>query len=86
VLELIPKLHGRSPRDRFRSVAEILCDADGPAASQVGLTGKTINRHMSQLNGLLQTARLEGIDICCPQAVDALRTPAPSTDSKSLRA
>ena len=31
----------------------------------------------------MQAARLEGIDICCPKAVEALRAPAPSTDGKS---
>jgi hypothetical protein len=83
VLELIPKLHGRSPRDRLLSVAEIIKEADGLAPNQVGLTGRTINRHLSQLNGLMQAARSESIDVCCPQAVDALRAPAPSTNSKS---
>jgi hypothetical protein len=83
VLELIPKLHGRSPRDRSLSVAEIVKEADGLAPNQVGLTGRTINRHLSQLNGLMQAARSEGFDVGCPQAVDALRAAAPSTNSKS---
>jgi integrase len=53
-LRRLPKTYGKSPRDKDRSLAEIIAEADAEGAER--LSDKTVKRHLSALSQFFQFA------------------------------
>ncbi len=69
VLLAIPKTYGKSPRDAERSVEELLGRGARLPPDERGLSGATINRHLTQLGESLAHAISRGHN---PQAAISL--------------
>jgi len=57
----LPKNYGKSVHDKVRPLHEILARAEGLPPSEVGVSGITLNRHLSQLQSVLEYARSQGL-------------------------
>jgi integrase len=60
VLDRLPKVYGRSPKDRGLSVSELMERAEDLPEEEVGLSGNTINRNITILSNFLKFARSRG--------------------------
>jgi integrase len=61
VLNRLPKVYGRSPKDRALSVSELMERAEELPEDEVGLSSNTINRNITILNNFLKFARSRGV-------------------------
>lgn len=60
ILDFLPKTWGKSPKDQFRTIDEILAAAEDLDEDEIGLKWGTINRHMTQLGNCLDCLRGHG--------------------------
>ena len=63
LLDVIPKTWGKSSKDEFRSLEEILARSEDLDEDEIGLQWGTINRHMTQLGNCLSNLKGHGITI-----------------------
>jgi integrase len=69
----LPKSYGKSGRDQ--TLAELRARGLQVAAAQRGIVGKTLNKHLSSLNLLLQYMRKKRVDIDATLAPNQERSP-----------
>jgi integrase len=74
VLLSVPKTYGKSPRDAECGVAELLERGARLPAGQRGLSGSTINRHLTQLGELIAHAASRGHNPPAAISLTSLRT------------
>lgn len=63
LLDQLPKNWGKSSSDAGRSIADILARCQDLDEDEVGMAGGTINRHLTQLDNILEEARGHGFSI-----------------------
>lgn len=62
VLRILPQSYRKSPKDKDKSLSQILQEAKAKPADQLGLSDTTINRNLNYLGQLFTKATSEGYD------------------------
>jgi integrase len=80
VLLSLPKTYGKSSRDASLSLDDLLRRGAELAPEARGLSGATLNRHLTQLGELLTYAAAQGMSPACPISLSGLRAKKKTRD------
>ena len=61
MLRSLPKSYRKSPKDREKTLIQILADGQGLPADKIGMSEATINRNLGYIGQIVRCARSEGI-------------------------
>lgn len=61
MLRALPKSYRKSPKDREKTLAQILADGQGLPADKIGMSEATINRNLGYIGQIIRRAKSEGI-------------------------